>query len=87
MLKRIAFVFSCGCMLAAAGAAWEGGVYVKKPTWTATMAASRARYLQWLAEMQKQMASFVASRGKAVVVEDAATMAPAPEPGTEATEE
>jgi hypothetical protein len=39
------------------------------------------------AEMQKQMASFVASRGKAVVVEDAATMAPAPEPGTEATEE
>ena len=39
------------------------------------------------AEMQKQMASFVASRGRAVVVEDSGAMAPAPEPGTEESEE
>jgi len=30
--------------------------------------------------MQKQMASFIASMGTAVVVEDAATMVPIPEP-------
>ena len=34
-------------------------------------------------EMQKQFASFIASRGTAVVVEDAATMVPVVEPGTE----
>jgi hypothetical protein len=38
-------------------------------------------------EMQKQMASFVASRGKAVVVENSATMEPVAEPGTETAEE
>jgi hypothetical protein len=39
------------------------------------------------AEMQKQMASFLASRGKAVVVEDAATMAPADPPAKDASEQ
>jgi hypothetical protein len=34
-------------------------------------------------EMQKQLASFLATRGTTVVVEDAATMAPAAEPGAE----
>lgn len=38
-------------------------------------------------EMQKQMASYIASRGKAVVVENPATMAPAPEPAAEAAGE
>jgi pimeloyl-ACP methyl ester carboxylesterase len=36
------------------------------------------------AEMQKQMASFLASRGKAVVVEDAATMRPTAAPAKDA---
>ena len=34
-------------------------------------------------EMQKQMASFLLTRGKAVVVEDASTMEPVAEPGAE----
>lgn len=34
-------------------------------------------------EMQKQLASFLATRGTTVVVQDAATMAPAAEPGAE----
>jgi hypothetical protein len=34
--------------------------------------------------MQKQMASFLASRGKAVVVEDAATMRPTAAPAKDA---
>ena len=38
-------------------------------------------------EMQKQLASFLASRGTTVVVEDAATMVPASEPGSEASAE
>jgi hypothetical protein len=38
-------------------------------------------------EMQKQMASFVASLGKAVVVENAATMAPVAQPAAEAAAE
>jgi hypothetical protein len=38
-------------------------------------------------EMQKQMASFVASRGKAVVVENGATMEPVPTPSSEAAED
>jgi hypothetical protein len=37
--------------------------------------------------MQKQMASFVASLGKAVVVENAATMAPVAQPAAEAAAE
>jgi hypothetical protein len=38
-------------------------------------------------EMHKQMASFIASMGTAVVVEDAATMLPVPEPEPEAAQE
>jgi hypothetical protein len=38
-------------------------------------------------EMQKQMASFVASRGRAVVVENAATMEPVAGPAAEAAPE
>lgn len=39
------------------------------------------------AEMQKQMASFIASRGTAVVVQDAATMVPVPQQAAEETPE
>ena len=37
-------------------------------------------------EMQKQMASFLATRGTTVVVEDAATMVPVAEPAEEQSE-
>ena len=39
------------------------------------------------AEMQKQMASFVASRGKAVVVENSATMEPVATPAAGAADD
>ncbi len=39
------------------------------------------------AEMQKQMASFLATRGTTVVVEDAATMVPVAAPGAEQSED
>ena len=51
-----------------------------------------AEHVSWLcptpspaatAEMQKQFASFIASRGTAIVVEDAATMVPAAAPASE----
>lgn len=48
---------------------------------------SPATSLAATVEMQKQMASFVASLGKAVIVENAATMAPVAQPAAEAAAE
>ena len=58
MFRRIALASLCGWLLAApAQAGARQGLYVKKETWTETMVASRASYLRWLADAQKQQGS------------------------------